>query len=176
MQAIAARHGLVVANVFHAGDGNLHPMICYDERKPGEFARALEANEEILHACIELGGTVTGEHGVGLDKAEKLALLFNQDDLEVMHAVRRVFDPRELMNPQKVFPSGHHGCTPVSVRGGPAGPGGHVGLAPGRPRRSGRALADAVGPGSSLSGDRRRRRTSGGSRLGSSRRRRRWRA
>ncbi len=118
IQAIAARHGLVVANVFHAGDGNLHPMICYDERIPGEFARALEANEEILHACIELGGTVTGEHGVGMDKAEKLALLFNPDDLEVMHAVRRVFDPRGLMNPQKVFPSGQHACGPVSVGAG----------------------------------------------------------
>jgi glycolate oxidase len=114
IQAIAARHGLVVANVFHAGDGNLHPMICYDERVPGEFARALEANEEILHACIALGGTVTGEHGVGLDKAEKLALLFNADDLEVMHAVRRVFDPRGLMNPAKVFPSGQHACQPAS--------------------------------------------------------------
>jgi glycolate oxidase len=118
IQAIAARHGLMIANVFHAGDGNLHPMICYDERIPGEFARALEANEEILHACIELGGTVTGEHGVGLDKAEKLAFLFNPDDLAVMHAVRRVFDPRELMNPQKLFPSGQHGCTPVSGRAG----------------------------------------------------------
>jgi glycolate oxidase len=118
IQAIAARHGLVVANVFHAGDGNLHPMICYDERVPGEFARALEANEEILHACIALGGTVTGEHGVGLDKAEKLALLFNPDDLEVMHAVRRVFDPRGLMNPQKVFPSGEHACAPVSAGAG----------------------------------------------------------
>jgi glycolate oxidase len=118
IQAIAARHDLVVANVFHAGDGNLHPMICYDERVPGEFARALEANEEILQACIELGGTVTGEHGVGLDKAEKLALLFTPDDLEVMHAVRRVFDPRGLMNPQKVFPSGQHACAPTSSGAG----------------------------------------------------------
>jgi glycolate oxidase len=118
IQAIAARHGLVVANVFHAGDGNLHPMICYDERVPGEFARALEANEAILHACIDLGGTVTGEHGVGLDKAEKLALLFNADDLEVMHAVRRVFDPRGLMNPAKVFPSGTHACQPAASGGG----------------------------------------------------------
>ena len=118
IQAIAARHGLVVANVFHAGDGNLHPMICYDERIPGEFERALEANEEVLHACIDLGGTVTGEHGVGLDKAEKLALLFTPDDLEVMHAVRRVFDPRELMNPQKVFPSGQHACAPTSAGAG----------------------------------------------------------
>jgi glycolate dehydrogenase FAD-linked subunit len=118
IEAIAARHGLVVANVFHAGDGNLHPMICYDERVPGEFARALEANEEVLRACIDLGGTVTGEHGVGLDKAEKLALLFSPDDLEVMHAVRRVFDPRELMNPQKVFPSGQHACAPTSTGAG----------------------------------------------------------
>jgi glycolate oxidase len=113
IQAIAARQGLVVANVFHAGDGNLHPMICYDERKPGEFDRALQANEEILQACIELGGTVTGEHGVGMDKAEKLALLFGPEDLAVMHAVRRVFDPRGLMNPQKVFPSGKHACAPA---------------------------------------------------------------
>ena len=118
IQAIAARHGLVVANVFHAGDGNLHPMICYDERIPGEFERALEANEEVLRACIDLGGTVTGEHGVGLDKAEKLALLFTPDDLEVMRAVRRVFDPRELMNPQKVFPSGQHACAPTSAGAG----------------------------------------------------------
>ena len=124
IQAIAARHGLVVANVFHAGDGNLHPMICYDERVPGEFERALTANEEILHACIDLGGTVTGEHGVGLDKAEKLALLFNGDDLEVMHAVRRVFDPRGLMNPQKVFPSGQHACEPTSAGTGKPVPAG----------------------------------------------------
>jgi glycolate oxidase len=119
IQAIAGRYGVVVANVFHAGDGNLHPMICYDERVPGEFERALEANEEILHACIALGGTVTGEHGVGLDKAEKLALLFGPEDLEVMRAVRRVFDPRGLMNPGKVLPSGEHPCAPVPAAGKP---------------------------------------------------------
>ena len=111
IQAIAGAAGLTVANVFHAGDGNLHPMICYDERVPGEFERALQANDEILHACIKLGGTVTGEHGVGLDKAEKLALLFSADDLDAMHAVRSVFDPRGLLNPLKVFPSG----TPAHV-------------------------------------------------------------
>ena len=111
IQAIAGAAGLTVANVFHAGDGNLHPMICYDERVPGEFERALQANDEILHACIKLGGTVTGEHGVGLDKAEKLAILFSADDLDAMHAVRSVFDPRGLLNPLKVFPSG----TPAHV-------------------------------------------------------------
>ncbi len=124
IQAIAARYGVVVANVFHAGDGNLHPMICYYERVPGEFERALEANEEILHACIALGGTVTGEHGVGMDKAEKLPLLFGPEDLEVMRAVRRVFDPRGLMNPGKVLPSGEHARAPVGAGAGrpvPAG-------------------------------------------------------
>jgi glycolate oxidase len=108
IQRIAGRHGVTVANVFHAGDGNIHPMICYDERVPGQFETALAANDEILHACIALGGTVTGEHGVGLDKAEKLPLLFDPPDLAAMAAVRRVFDPRGLMNPGKVFPSGTH--------------------------------------------------------------------
>jgi glycolate oxidase len=117
IQAIAKGHGVRIANVFHAGDGNLHPMICYDERVPGEFQRAIQASDEILHACIDLGGTVTGEHGVGLDKAEKLALLFNADDLAAQHALRRVFDPAGLMNPQKVFPSG---------TGGPAHPSGEA--------------------------------------------------
>ena len=120
VQAIARGYGLTVANVFHAGDGNLHPMICYDEREPGQFENALRANDEILHACIELGGTVTGEHGVGLDKAEKLALLFNDDDLAAMRALRRVFDPKGLMNPQKVFPSGQEAHAPTP--GGGLGP------------------------------------------------------
>jgi glycolate oxidase len=108
IQAIATRHGVVVANVFHAGDGNLHPMICYDERVAGEFERALAANDEILHACIDLGGVVSGEHGIGLDKAEKLDVLFTRADLAAMAAVRRVFDPRGVMNPGKVLPSGSH--------------------------------------------------------------------
>jgi glycolate oxidase len=105
VQAIAARHGVVVANVFHAGDGNLHPVICYDERVPGQFDAAMVANDEMLEACIAAGGTVTGEHGVGMDKAKKLARVFNDDDLAAMGAVRRVFDPKLLLNPDKVFPS-----------------------------------------------------------------------
>ena len=68
--------GCVIANVFHAGDGNLHPLICYDDRVPGELERAKQANEELLHACLRLGGSVTGEHGVGLDKCESLPLQF----------------------------------------------------------------------------------------------------
>jgi glycolate oxidase len=110
VQAIAASHGVVVANVFHAGDGNLHPTICYDERRPGQLEAALAANDAILDACIAVGGVVTGEHGVGLDKAEKLALLFSPADLAAMAAVRRVFDPRTLFNPGKVLPTpGGHG-------------------------------------------------------------------
>jgi glycolate oxidase len=116
VQAIARRHGLLVANVFHAGDGNLHPMIAYDERIPGQFESALQASEAMLDACIAAGGTVTGEHGVGLDKAEKLALLFTPDDLAAMAAVRRVFDPKELMNPGKVFPTGN-GCAGAAQPG-----------------------------------------------------------
>jgi glycolate oxidase len=116
VQEIAARHGVVVANVFHAGDGNLHPMIAYDERVPGQFEAALAASDAMLDACIAAGGTVTGEHGVGMDKAEKLALLFTPDDLAAMAALRRVFDPKALMNPGKVFPAGA-ACAGVTASG-----------------------------------------------------------
>jgi glycolate dehydrogenase FAD-linked subunit len=116
VQAIAAAHGVIVANVFHAGDGNLHPTICYDERIPGQFEAAMAANDAILDACIAVGGAVTGEHGVGLDKAKKLARVFDPDDLAAMAAVRRVFDPGGLMNPDKVFPS-HAACFEAAPAG-----------------------------------------------------------
>ena len=109
MSAIGRRHGLVLANVFHAGDGNLHPIICYDEQKPGELERAKQVNEELLHACLALGGTVTGEHGVGLDKAKNLPHQFGEADLNFMARLRRVFDPDGIMNPGKLLPS-HPAC------------------------------------------------------------------
>jgi glycolate oxidase len=109
MVAIGRRYDLTIANVFHAGDGNLHPMICYDDRKPEEFARAQEANEALLRACIALGGSVTGEHGVGLDKAKNLPLQYADADLNFMFRLRRVFDPDGLMNPAKLLPS-HPAC------------------------------------------------------------------
>jgi glycolate oxidase len=109
LRAIARRHRLVVANVFHAGDGNLHPLICYDERKPEELERAKAANEELLHACIALGGSVTGEHGVGVDKAKNLPLQYADADLNFMYRLRRVFDPDSIMNPGKLLPS-HPAC------------------------------------------------------------------
>jgi glycolate oxidase len=109
MVALSRRYRLTIANVFHAGDGNLHPMICYDDRKPDEFARAQEANEALLRACIALGGSVTGEHGVGMDKAKNLPLQYADADLNFMYRLRRVFDPDGIMNPAKLLPS-HPAC------------------------------------------------------------------
>ena len=107
--AIGARYRLRIANVFHAGDGNLHPMICYDDRLPGELERAKEANEELLRACLALGGSVTGEHGNGLDKCKNLPLQYADADLNFMYRIRGVFDPDRLMNPGKLLPS-HPAC------------------------------------------------------------------
>ena len=109
MRTIAARHRLTFANVFHAGDGNLHPLIVYDDRVAGEAERAVQANEELLTACIALGGSVTGEHGVGVDKAKNLSMQYAEADLDFMHRLRRVFDPDGVMNPGKLLPS-HPAC------------------------------------------------------------------
>jgi glycolate oxidase len=102
---LEAEYGLRVGNVFHAGDGNLHPLVCYDARIPGEAKRAQELAEEILDACVEAGGSITGEHGIGIDKACAMPLLFGPDDLEAMQRVRRAFDPAGLANPGKIFPT-----------------------------------------------------------------------
>jgi glycolate oxidase len=106
---ISARHRVQIANVFHAGDGNLHPLILYDDRVPDELERAKAANEELLRACIAMGGTVTGEHGVGMDKAKNLPFQYADADLNFMYRLRRVFDPDGLMNPGKLLPS-HPAC------------------------------------------------------------------
>ncbi|HEU5195007.1 MAG TPA: FAD-linked oxidase C-terminal domain-containing protein [Methylomirabilota bacterium] len=109
MVAIGERYGLLIANVFHAGDGNLHPIICYDDTRPDELARAKEANEELLRACIDLGGSVTGEHGTGCDKAKNLPLQYAEADLNFMFRIRSVFDPDRIMNPGKLLPT-HPAC------------------------------------------------------------------
>jgi glycolate oxidase len=96
---------LRVGNVFHAGDGNLHPLVLYDEHVPGEAERARELAEAILVACIDAGGSLTGEHGVGTDKACAMPLMFGRDDLEAMKRLRRAFDPAGLCNPGKLFPT-----------------------------------------------------------------------
>jgi glycolate oxidase len=105
---ISKQYNLRIANVFHAGDGNLHPNILFDMRTPGELDRVVEAGAATLRACIELGGSITGEHGVGLEKKAYIGLLFNETDLEAMSRVRKVFDPDGRFNPAKLFP------TPVS--------------------------------------------------------------
>ena len=108
ISAIATRYGLVVSNVFHAGDGNLHPNISFDATDAALKARVEIASAEIMAACIAAGGTITGEHGVGLDKLRYMPLVFDGDALAAMHAVRRVFDPDERVNPGKVVPL--HAC------------------------------------------------------------------
>ena len=105
---IAARYRLRVSNVFHAGDGNLHPNISFDSRTPGLTERVEAASGEIMAACIAAGGTITGEHGIGLDKLRYMPHIFDGDSLAAMHAVRRVFDPAERVNPGKVIPI--HAC------------------------------------------------------------------
>lgn len=102
---LSAREGLRVANVFHAGDGNLHPLILFDARVPGEEHRAEHVGGEILRICIRYGGSITGEHGVGVDKAAYMGELFSDDDLETMNYVRCTFDPGRTFNPNKVFPT-----------------------------------------------------------------------
>jgi glycolate dehydrogenase FAD-linked subunit len=105
IRELEKRCGLRIANVFHAGDGNLHPLICYDEKIPGQAERAAEAGGEILSYCVEAGGSITGEHGVGMDKREFMPRMFTDDDLNAMLRVREALDPRRLCNPGKVFPT-----------------------------------------------------------------------
>jgi glycolate oxidase len=102
---ISKQFNLRIANVFHAGDGNLHPNILFDMRAPGELERVIEAGAATLRACIELGGSITGEHGVGLEKKAYIGLLFNEGDLEAMARVRKAFDPDGRFNPAKLFPT-----------------------------------------------------------------------
>jgi glycolate oxidase len=102
--AAAERHRLRIANVFHAGDGNIHPILLFDERDPDEVARVLAAGREILEACVALGGSITGEHGIGVEKIAQVPLLFGPDDLRAMTRLRAVFDPEGRANPHKIFP------------------------------------------------------------------------
>jgi glycolate oxidase len=101
---ICAEYGLKVANIFHAGDGNLHPLILYDANDPAQADNAELAGEAILKLCVELGGCLTGEHGVGIEKRELMATQFSQTDLMVQMRVKTVFDPTWRLNQAKVFP------------------------------------------------------------------------
>jgi len=102
--ATSEKYGLRIPNVFHAGDGNIHPLVLYDERDPDQVRRALAAGHDILEKCIELGGSVTGEHGIGVEKIDFMEKQFAKDDLDAMRSLRRVFDPENRCNPHKMFP------------------------------------------------------------------------
>ena len=103
---VGQEYGFVIANVAHAGDGNLHPCVLFDERVPGQIEKVMEIGGEILKICVEAGGTLTGEHGVGLEKKAYMPLVFTQQDMDAMMRVRHAFAPNGLFNPGKVFPGG----------------------------------------------------------------------
>jgi len=124
---VARDYRLPIANVFHAGDGNLHPLILFDRRDKDQLRRALGAASDVLHASIEQGGVISGEHGIGVEKRDYMTLLFSTDDLAAMAGLKQCFDPHELFNPGKVFPAGR-GCGELAAL-----------------RRNGLNIADFVG-------------------------------
>ena len=103
--AIGDRYGLKLANVFHAGDGNLHPNISFDRRNEDELRRVLAAGSEILELCVRMGGVITGEHGIGTEKSDFIGLVFEEEDLEAMKRLRDSFNPDGACNPGKIFPT-----------------------------------------------------------------------
>ena len=117
---IVARHDLLVLNVFHAGDGNLHPLLVYDGREPGIIERVHAAGDEIVRVSVEAGGVLSGEHGIGLEKRDLMPLMFSAVDLAAQAALRDAFDPQGLANPGKVLPS-PAGCGDLHVAGAVAG-------------------------------------------------------
>ncbi len=114
IDAIVAAHGLRVGNVFHAGDGNLHPNILYDPRNPGEVERVLAAGAEIMKVCVEVGGSISGEHGIGIEKQNFMPWIFSDTDLKAMAAVKAAFNPTGRCNPGKIFPTAKS-CVPGEV-------------------------------------------------------------
>jgi glycolate oxidase len=102
---LAAEYGMTVGNVFHAGDGNIHPCIFYDANKPGELERSEELGGRILERCVEVGGTITGEHGVGIEKLKQMCLQFRAPEIAAFHDVKRAFDPAGILNPGKAVPT-----------------------------------------------------------------------
>jgi len=103
--AMEKKYGLRCPNVFHAGDGNLHPLILFDANDPDELRRTEAFAGEVLEKCIEVGGTITGEHGVGIEKINQMCVQFNPNELEMFRAVKRAFDPDGLLNPDKNIPT-----------------------------------------------------------------------
>jgi glycolate oxidase len=102
---VSGRYGLRIANVFHAGDGNLHPLILFDGEKPGELERVKEAGAELMRICIKAGGVLSGEHGIGVEKRELMSDLFSDDDMAAQLKLKAAFDPEGTCNPCKIFPT-----------------------------------------------------------------------
>ena len=123
IEKLSEEYGIRVANVFHAGDGNLHPLILFDGSIPGQLEKAEELAGKILRLCLRLGGSITGEHGVGVEKKEYMAEMFNEDDLDAFKRIRKSLDPKEISNRGKMFPSGkaqslgQHGMHPLEKAG-----------------------------------------------------------
>jgi glycolate oxidase len=115
IEEIGLRYGIAISNVFHAGDGNMHPILPFDPRKPGDLERARQAGDEILQYCISAGGSITGEHGVGLEKMEMMSHLFPEDTLDLIKDFKSLFDPQCRLNPGKVLPTGK-GCLEIRQR------------------------------------------------------------
>jgi len=116
IRGVSEKYNLRIANVFHAGDGNLHPIVLFDERDPDQVKRALAAGDDILLACVEAGGSITGEHGIGVEKIAHLKHLFTPDDLDVMVKLRTVFNPDNRFNPDKLFATGSS-CVEITKPG-----------------------------------------------------------
>ena len=131
--SIAERHGLVVTNVFHAGDGNLHPLFSFDRSVPGTLERVLQASDEVVRLCVDAGGALSGEHGIGLEKRDFMPLVFSATDLDAQACVRTAFDPDGRMNPHKVLPDGAR-CGEFALAA--AGTGDATGDAAGLPEES----------------------------------------
>jgi glycolate oxidase len=112
---IGKQYGFSIGNIFHAGDGNLHPLVLYDPRDSEQFEKALRASADIIRYCVEIGGALTGEHGVGMEKSELMPLLFSDDDFDLMRRIRDAFNPEARLNPGKVFPLGK-GCGETRIK------------------------------------------------------------
>jgi glycolate oxidase len=112
IEEIGDRYGIAISNVFHAGDGNMHPILPFDPRKPGELKRAQQAGDEILSYCLSVGGSITGEHGVGMEKMEMMGHAFPEETLDLIKQIKALFDPHCSLNPGKVLPTGK-GCLEI---------------------------------------------------------------
>jgi len=115
IREIGKKYGFNIGNIFHAGDGNLHPIVLYDPRDTKQFENAIAASHEIIRACVEMGGALTGEHGVGMEKNELMGLLFSDADFALMRRVHDAFNPDSSLNPGKIFPLSK-GCGEIRIK------------------------------------------------------------